>query len=91
MICPTLNLDEMDDRVLDAIVLRTIRKDDGEAARQHLRAGRPIYYCEDGFEGVVVCERPDGRRDLGVVNDDGFFTVVACLMPRASSGSLDPS
>lgn len=90
MMSSLLCLDQVDDRVLDAIVLRAIRRDDGEAARLHLQAGRPIYYCDEGFAGVVVCEMPNGRRDLGVVNHDGSFTVVACLLPRFLSSSPAP-
>ena len=39
--------------------------DDGEAARSHLLAGRPVYYVEENTpKGLIVREHPDGRRDL---------------------------
>lgn len=39
--------------------------DDGHAAREHLEAGRSIYYAEDDTPpGHVIKHYPDGRREL---------------------------
>jgi len=47
------------------ILTGVAREDDGEAARSHLAAGRPIYYGEPGTPpNLVVKEYPDARREL---------------------------
>jgi hypothetical protein len=39
--------------------------DDGAAAKEHLAAGRAIYYREeDTPPGLVIREQPDGRREF---------------------------
>lgn len=39
--------------------------DDGAAAKEHLAAGRAIYYCDDDTPvGLVIKRYPDGRREL---------------------------
>lgn len=41
------------------------REDDGQAAKAHLSAGRPIYYgTADTPPGHAVKEHSDGRREL---------------------------
>nr|WP_315594764.1 hypothetical protein [uncultured Cupriavidus sp.] len=45
-----------------------LRRDDGKVAREHLRAGNPIYYSDEEFPGYVVREWPDGRRELVTVS-----------------------
>jgi hypothetical protein len=53
-----------------------IPRDDGAAAREHLMAGRPIYYCEDATpEGVSIKEFPDGRRQLVRFDAEGEHVV----------------
>jgi hypothetical protein len=54
--------------------------DIGEAAQQHLAAGRPIYYGDPTYAGHVVKQYPDGRRQL--VDFDlrtGMETVIRDL------------
>nr|WP_280971458.1 hypothetical protein [Cupriavidus gilardii]WDE72697.1 hypothetical protein [Cupriavidus gilardii] len=41
-----------------------IARDDGEAAKEHLVAGRPIYVSDARFPGRAVRVHPDGRREL---------------------------
>ncbi|HYG87243.1 MAG TPA: hypothetical protein VD978_13380 [Azospirillum sp.] len=37
----------------------------GDAAREHLAAGRPIVYCDDSTPaGHVIKKYPDGRKEL---------------------------
>jgi hypothetical protein len=43
---------------------RDVDSDTGEAAKAHLAAGRPIYYGDPAYPGVVVKQYPDGRRQL---------------------------
>lgn len=72
------NLDQIDDRTLDVRILRALRHDDGAAARSHLEAGRPIYYCPDDSNDAIVREWPDGRKDLVDVSDAGEILYLRC-------------
>lgn len=56
-----------------------LSQDDGRAAREHLEAGQPIYYCEDQFPSEIIRHWPSGKRDLGIVNETGQFKVVRAL------------
>lgn len=56
-----------------------LSQDDGRAAREHLEAGKPIFYCEDQYPSEVIRHWPDGKRDLGIVTDTGDFKVVRVL------------
>jgi len=50
--------------------------DDGEAARQTLAAGHPIYVCEaDTPKGRVIKQHPDGRRELVYFDQAGEHVV----------------
>ncbi len=50
--------------------------DDGEAAREHLQAGFPIYYAHDDTPpGLLIKEHPDGRRELVIFDRDGDIVV----------------
>lgn len=53
--------------------------DDGLAAKQHLAAGRAIYYGDDRYPEGVVKEYPDGRRQLIAVSIKGEKTVIRDL------------
>jgi hypothetical protein len=49
-----------------------VRHDDGDAARSHLAAGRPIYYTEDDTPaGLLIKKHPDGRRELVKFDEEG--------------------
>jgi hypothetical protein len=50
MNCDFNMLCDLDDRAQDALVARALRHDDGVAAQEHSRPGRPIYYCEEDFD-----------------------------------------
>jgi hypothetical protein len=43
---------------------RVLDSDTGEAVKQHLAAGRPIYYADPAYPEQVVKQFPDGRRQL---------------------------
>lgn len=45
--------------------------DDGQAAKSHLAAGRPIYYCEDAYPDYMIRKWPDGRRELVTIDAMG--------------------
>ena len=57
---------------------RWLAQDDGEAARSHLAAGRPIYYHSYEFPENLIKEYPDGRREL-VTWKDGKDIFVRAL------------
>lgn len=58
---------------------RAIIEDDGLAARQHLAAGRPIYYGDADYPEGLIKKYPDGRRQLVSVSKDGEITVIRDL------------
>lgn len=53
-----------------------VLRDDGRAAKAHLRAGRAIYYEDQQFPGHTVREYPDGRRQLVAIDQDSVVTVL---------------
>lgn len=53
--------------------------DDGQAAKSHLAAGRPIYYCDDAYPNYMVRKWPDGRRELVTRTSMGEILVVVPL------------
>ena len=55
---------------------KAIANDDGQAAKQHLNAGRPIYISDPRFPGHVVRKFPDGRKQIVAVSDKGEISVV---------------
>lgn len=54
-------------------------EDDGEAAKSHLAAGRPIYYCEDAYPDHMIRQWPDSRRELVTLDAMGKIHVVMSL------------
>lgn len=50
--------------------------DDGSAAKQHLAAGRPIYYADDRYQEGVVKKYPDGRKQLVTIDAERRVTVI---------------
>lgn len=52
--------------------------DDGQAAKSHLAAGRPIYYCEDVYPDHMVRKWPDGRLEL--VNLDAMDNIQVVML-----------
>lgn len=55
------------------------RDDDGAAAKSHLVAGRPIYYCEDAYPNYMIRKWPDGRRELVTLTSMAEILVVVPL------------
>ncbi|MHB1567407.1 MAG: hypothetical protein ACYCXG_11970 [Acidiferrobacter sp.] len=55
---------------------RAMTADDGQAAQQHLDAGRPIYYGDVRFPEGLVKRYPDGRKQLVLVSADGKVSVI---------------
>ncbi len=53
--------------------------DDGQAAKSHLAAGRPIYYCEDAYPNYMIRKWPDGRRELVTLTSRDEILVVVPL------------
>jgi hypothetical protein len=52
------------DYLLDALTVRGIAHDDGQAASMHLAAGRPIYYADRRYHDGLVKRSPNGRKQL---------------------------
>ena len=60
-------------------LLHGLQHDDGAAAKEHLQAGFPIYYAEDGTPaGFLIKEHPSGRREL-VRFDEAGDEVIRVL------------
>lgn len=53
--------------------------DDGLAAKQHLAAGRAIYYVDDRHREGLVKKYPDGRKQLVTIDDKRNVTVIRDL------------
>ncbi|MCE1183901.1 MAG: hypothetical protein LWW81_16590 [Rhodocyclales bacterium] len=53
--------------------------DDGQAAKQHLAAGRPIYYGDDQYPEGLIRKYPDGHKQLVSVSEDGEIRVIRNL------------
>lgn len=64
--------------LFDAIAADIERDDDGEAARETLKAGFPVYYVDaETPAGLVIKKHPDGRRELVSWSADGERPVAA--------------
>ena len=60
-------------------LVAAVRNDDGAAAKEHLAAGRAVYYSEDDTpDELLIKEYPDGRREL-VRFDEAGDEVVRTL------------
>lgn len=53
-----------------------LTNDDGLTARQHLSAGRPIYYGDPRYPEGLVKKYPDGRKQLVAVNSAGEVSII---------------
>ena len=53
--------------------------DDGLAGKQHLAAGRPIYYGDDRYPEGLIKKYPDGHQQIVSVDPDGKITVIRDL------------
>lgn len=75
---------EPDDDI-DAEIIRRIEEDleDDSSAREHLAAGRAIYYELPGLD-VIVREHPDGKIEYVDVLDDG---TIVTLFSHARNGN----
>jgi hypothetical protein len=54
-------------------------EDTGEAAREHLAAGRAVYYGDDAYPNFAVKEYPDGRKELVDFDNDGKERIIRPL------------
>ena len=55
---------------------RAIVYDDGQAAREHLEAGRPIYFIRSG---QIIKKLPDGREQIVDISDSGVVRIIQDL------------
>ena len=55
-----------------------LERDGDLAAREHLAAGRPVYYADDDTpDGLLIKKHPDGRRELVRYRRNGDEVVRA--------------
>lgn len=59
--------------------VNALAHDDGLAAKQHLAAGRPIYYGDDRYPEGLIKKYPDGHQQIVSVDPDGKITVIRDL------------
>jgi hypothetical protein len=60
-------------------LLNLVLEDTGEAAREHLAAGRAVYYGDDAYPNFAVKEYPDGRKELVDFDDEGKEIIIRSL------------
>lgn len=53
-----------------------VRSDDGRAAKEHLAAGRVIYYGDQRHPGQIIKEFPDGRKQIVTIDDQNVVFVI---------------
>ena len=70
---------EADERRFMAVFTKALASENGEEARQHLEAGRHIYYGDDRYKDAIVKEFPDGRRQLVTFDDDSVEAIIRDL------------
>lgn len=63
------SMTEAEERRFMAAFSHALASDNGEEAKRHLAAGRPIYYGDDRFKDAVVKKYPDGRRQLVAIRN----------------------
>lgn len=64
-------LDTMtEERRFMAAFTQALVNDSGDVAKEHLAAGRPIYFGDERFPDAAVKEYPDGRRQLVTFEGD---------------------
>lgn len=60
------------------VIARGLERDGDFAVREHLAAGRPVYYTDDDTpDGLLIKKHPDGRRELVRYRRDGDEVVRA--------------
>jgi len=62
--------------LLSSAFVNAISYDDGLAAKEHLAAGRPIYYGDDQYPEGLIKKYPDGHRQLVAVSASGNISVI---------------
>ncbi len=72
-------LSQVEDYLLSAEFANALDHDDGRAAKQHLDAGRPIYYEDPHYPEGLIKKYPDGHRQIVTVDPDGKICVVRDL------------
>lgn len=56
-----------------------LAKDDGQAVKTHLEAGRPVYYCDDRFPDDMIRKWSDGRKERVSIDAAGKIFMVQPL------------
>jgi hypothetical protein len=55
---------------------QALANDDGEAAQQHLAAGRAIYYSDERYPEGIVKKYPEGRLQLVTIGPNYVVTII---------------
>lgn len=71
------SMSDTEERRFIAAFTHALEADQGEEAKRHLAAGRPIYCGDARFKDAVVKKYPDGRRELVRFKDGEEFFVRA--------------
>ena len=65
-----------DEKIFWTVLEKVLASDDGEAAKEHLAAGRPITYRDPHFPDAIMRKWPSGRRESIDVDESGSVTVL---------------
>jgi hypothetical protein len=79
MILPAEEISEKDAALVFDRMMRLVQEDTGEAAKEHLAAGRPIYYGDDAHPDLVIKKYPDGRKEIVDFDNDGNEKMIRVL------------
>lgn len=58
---------------------REVDEDQGEAAKAHLAAGRPIHYYDERYPEGLVRKHPDGKLELVSIDNSGVSSIIRPL------------
>lgn len=76
---PITKVTEEEDFLTSPAFEMVLANDDGLAAKQHLAAGRPIYYGDERYPEGIVKESPNGQRQLVSISNKGVLTFIRNL------------
>lgn len=57
-------------------LMRSLAMPNGDAAAEHLAAGRPVYYADPQSDETNIRKWPDGRKERIRLGDDDEIIVI---------------